>query len=646
MASVTTTFQTALDHHRAGEIEPAVRLYHQVLRIDPRHAEVLHLLGVAALQQNRYEAAAESIRRAIAEDNTNPLYHSNLGTAYRDLGEIDRAIDSFHEAIRLAPDFAGAHYNLGLALASVEHYEEAAGALRNAVRHDPEFADARSSLGSALTACGCHTDAVTCFDRALELDPHAADVHYNRGNALCCLKRFDDAITDYHAAIKRTPGRYEVWNNLGVALKESERFTEALAALRRALILAPKSAETYNNLGAVYQFQGAIRTAADCYRQAIALNPGSCGPHINLGNVAGDCGHSDEALGHYNQALQIDPESAEANYNRALELLRMGRFADGWSVYHWRWQRKVLRRTFPEPQWDGTDLSTRTILVYAEQGIGDEIMFASCLPEVIERAGQCVIECDPRLVTLLARSFPRASVTARPFNVSAVDGMPQPAESELAPFDVHAALGSLPKFFRKDETAFPQSGGYIVPDAASVQTWRKRFDILGTHPRVGISWRGGAEPDARRKRSTRLDQWQPILLLPGITFVNLQYGDCQEELAAVQSACGVTVHDWPDADPLNDLDNFAAQIAALDLVISIDNSTVHMAAAVGKRVWTLLPFASDWRWMRDREDSPWYPSMRLVRQSTPGHWNDLFSRTCRELRTRFSLHEQDHRQAP
>lgn len=641
MASVTTTFQTALDYHRAGEIEPAVRLYRRVLRIEPRHAEVLHLLGVAALQQNRYQAAVDTIRRAIDQDAANPLYHSNLGVAYRDLGEIDQAIASFQVAIRLAPDFAGAHYNLGLALSCVARHAEAAGALRDAVQRDPEFTDAWISLGSAMSACGHYTEAVDCFNRALELDPDSADVLYNRGNALCSLKRFDEAIADYHAAIEQAPERSEIWNNLGTALKESGRFAEALAALRRALILAPKSAETYNNLGAVYQFQNALCTAADCYRQAIALEPGAGSVHTNLGNLAGDRGHSNEAIAHYDRALQIDPDSAEANYNRALELLRMGRFADGWSAYHWRWKRKVLRRTFPGPEWDGSDLSACKVFVYAEQGIGDEIMFASCLPDVISHAAQCLIECDRRLVTLLARSFPAASVTARPLQIREADGVRQRTNSRSPRFDVHVAIGSLPKFFRMNEASFPRTTRYLVPDAKAVQAWRARFETHGDRPRIGISWRGGAEPDARRRRSTRLEQWRQILTLPGFTFVNLQYGDCREELAAAKSMFGVTVHDWPDADPLIDLDNFAARIAALDLVISVDNSTVHMAGAVGTTVWTLLPFASDWRWMRDREDSPWYPSMRLIRPQTPDDWDDVFVRVCQELGVRFPCNKHD-----
>ena len=631
MASTTTLFEQAFDHHRAGEIEPAVKLYREVLRIDPRHADGLHLLGVAALQQKQYPSAVESIRRAIAEKADRPLYYSNLGAAYREMGNLDEAIRSFHEAIRLSPGLAGAHYNLGLALACIGQHEEAVAALREAVRHDSQFTDAWSSLGSALAACGRHTDAIDCFDRALEIDPAAADVTYNRANALCALGRFDEAIADYRAAIERTPGRFELWNNLGTALKESGRFADALAALRRSLILAPTSAETYNNLGAVYQFQGAGPIAADCYRQAIALDPGLCAAHTNLGNVAADRGQAKTAIAHYEQVLEIDPTSAEANYNRSLELIRSGRWTEGWNSYHWRWKRNVLRRKIPGPEWNGEDLSTRTILVYAEQGIGDEIMFASCLPEVIERSRACLIECDPRLVGLLGRSFPRATVVARPLPIDDAGGSPR--------FDVHAAMGSLPKFFRTDEAEFPCRGGYLSVDVDAVEQWRTRFDELGESLRIGLSWRGGAEPDARRKRSTRLEQWQPILSLPGITFVNLQYGDCRDDLAGVKSALGVTVHDWPDADPLTDLDNFADQIAALDLVISVDNSTVHMAGALGTPAWTLLPVASDWRWMLDREDSPWYPSMRLFRQSTPGNWDNVFARLVRELCTRFSPRE-------
>ncbi|MCH8328470.1 MAG: hypothetical protein IID15_08130 [Candidatus Marinimicrobia bacterium] len=244
------------------------------------------------------------------------------------------------------------------------------------------------------------------------------------------------------------------------------------------------------------------------------------------------------------------------------------------------------------------------------------------LGDVVARARHCIIECKGRLLGLFERSFPQATVVAKPID---------PSSSLLEAVDVQSPVGSLPGHLRNSWNDFPRRPGYMTVDASRQSSWKERFDSLGPGPVIGISWRGGTKPKFRRLRSISLDQWQPLLSVPGVNFVNLQYGDCAEALDAVRQTLGVRIHDWADADPLGDLDLWAAQVAALDLVISVDNSTVHMAGALGMPVWTLLPTAANWRWMHDREDSPWYPSMRLFRQTRTGIWTDTIERVAQAL---------------
>jgi hypothetical protein len=300
-----------------------------------------------------------------------------------------------------------------------------------------------------------------------------------------------------------------------------------------------------------------------------------------------------------------------------------GDFAAGWDAYEWRFRCDMQERALPWPVWNGGSLTDKSLLIHAEQGVGDEILFASCVPDVAKAAQQCVFECDRRLAPLFARSFHEVVV------------VPRREDFQLTPDDVpvrvdeRISAGSLPRFFRRAESDFPARSGYLSADAAATKTWRARLQNAGPGLKVGFSWRGGKSANLRARRSTELAQWAPIFSTPGVRFVNLQYDD-DGEAARAQ---GAAVHDFSDLDRRNELDRLAALISALDLVISVDNSTVHLAGALGVPTWVLLPFVADWRWMLDREDSPWYSSVRLFRKRRDEGWEDLLSRVA------FALHE-------
>jgi hypothetical protein len=349
----------------------------------------------------------------------------------------------------------------------------------------------------------------------------------------------------------------------------------------------------------------------------VSLRPGYVDAHVNLGAVYEDAGQLRDAVRAYERAIAIDGQSAAAHFNRSLAWLRSGELARGWQEYEWRWKHNGRPRCFVQPEWSGAATSD-AVLVYSEQGIGDEILFASCLPDVIERVGMCVLECDARLMRLFTRSFPSARVVARS---GAGAAAPIPTSVQ---FDAQIAIGSLPKLLRQTPAEFPQQA-YLQPDAQKVAEWKSRYAALGGKLTIGISWRGGKDPSARRARSTSLSDWRPIFEIPGVMFVNLQYGDCRNDLEELRNS-GITLHDWNFANPLGDLDEFAARVAALDLVISVDNSTVHLAGAMGVPVRALLPFAADWRWMLEPETTCWYPSVRLYRRGRDENWKHVFSR--------------------
>jgi tetratricopeptide (TPR) repeat protein len=549
-----------LEQHRQGRLDGAARLYEQALEDNPSEADALHLLGVIAHQRGDHAAAVERIRRAIAIDAPHAHYHSNLGVAYRSLGRTAEAVTALRRAVALDPASPGVRLNLGNALKDASEFSEAAAEFRRVLEQDPRLADAWSSLGDAL--------------RGLESLGGLAD------------------------------------------------YAEARRCHDRALELAPRSAEAHYGLGLTLRDDGQLSRSVECFLRAACLRPDFFDAHVNLANAYEDLALFPEALAAFDRTLRIKRDAPPIRFNRALALLRQGDLARGWQEYEWRWRHNGKPRIFSEPEWDAATDPTRTVLVYSEQGIGDEVMFASCFGEVIARSGRCLIECEPRLMRLFARSFPQATIFPR-------TGTIDPRAAGVPHWDVQIAAGSLPRVLRPRFDSFPVHAGYLVPDPQKVREWRERFERLGCGLTVGFAWRGGKDPATRRRRSTRLAQWAPLFRIPGVAFVNLQYGDCASELDQARRELGVNLYDWPDADPLGDLDGPAAQIAALDLVISVDNAAVHLAGALNVPVWTLLPFAGDWRWFTDRGDSPWYPCMRHFRQQSPQgsheqRWDSVF----------------------
>jgi tetratricopeptide (TPR) repeat protein/polysaccharide pyruvyl transferase WcaK-like protein len=695
--AVRERLETARAFLRAGEPARAEPLLREVLARDPRHPEALHALARIALESGRdaeavplLEAAiarvpdaatlhadlavalqnlglnprAESAaRRALALEPRQLSALNTLGNALRALGRAEEALGPLREAARLGPDVALVHLNLasallqagrpdealaaceraaalgerspeiqrraGALLRSLQRPSDAGRALLRALELDPGDADAHNALGNLFVDAGEPEAAEASYRRALAARPESVEALYNLGTLLAARGRHDEAIPALQSAARLAPDFTDAHVRLGQACCDLGRFEEAGAHFRRALELDSAQADAHNGLGNALRAQGRGTAAAAEYARAIELRPEFAEAHCNLATVALDEGAPERAVTHARRALAIRPDLADARWNLAQAHLTLGRLTEGWREYEWRqWRTGAAELAYPWPLWDGEPFAGGTLFVTAEQGVGDEIMFASCLPEAIAAADRVVVECDARLTALFERSFPPATFVAR---LASADAYPErlPAPS------VRIASGSLPGLFRPDLASFPGRDACLVVDPERVAIWGARFASLGPGLRVGISWRGGKEALVRRARSIALPRWRALARGLEVQWINLQYGDCAAELAEARAA-GLEVHHWDDADPLRDLDGFAAQIAALDLVISVDNSTVHMAGALGQPAWVLLPSTADWRWMLEREDSPWYPSLRLFRQRRPGEWDEVFARVRAALEQRLA----------
>ncbi|MFQ5732468.1 MAG: tetratricopeptide repeat protein [Planctomycetaceae bacterium] len=461
--------------------------------------------------------------------------------------------------------------------------------------------------------------AEECCRRVLRIDARHSGALHLLGVVAREREDREQAVGLMRRAVAAAPESVESRLLLANWQADGGDFEAAIAEYRRILDADPRCTAAWFNLGRTLQDVERYRESTDCYLQALDLEPGFRDAALNLGIVLRYIGRLDEAAAVFTRLVDGNCDDAEAHLQRALTRVSAGDFVRGWEEYGWRWKAEATPRPFDRPLWDGSPLGEGTLLLFAEQGIGDEIQFASCVPDVATRVERCLLECEPRLVPLFRRSFPGVDVVSAP--VSGCD------------FDVQLPIGDLPRLFRRSVDDFPGRRSWLRAEEAQVGRWKRRFADCGARMTIGVSWRGGKKPDVQRSRSTQLAQWSAVLQSSNATVVNLQYGDVAAELESLRTATGLRVRNWPDADPMKDLDDLAAQISAVDLVISVDNSTVHVAGALGRPVWTLLPFASDYRWMRGTDCSPWYPSMRLFRQPAAGDWDAVFREVAIALRS-------------
>ena len=444
-------------------------------------------------------------------------------------------------------------------------------------------------MGTVFIDQGRIDDAIETYQQAIRIQPDHGEAYYNLGNAFHSQTRLEEAVQSYHQAIQIQPNRLEAYNNLGVALIDQGKLEESIQAYQKTLEIQPNCADAYSNLGIALKEQGRLKESIRAYQKAIYIQAGSAAAHNNLGQI----------------------------------LLLLGDFHEGWREYEWRLKCDDInseKRTFPQPSWDGTNLDDKTILIWAEQGIGDEIMFTSILPNLSQMTEKIISECDQRLTPLFQRSFPQIQFFSR-----AYPPHPRLLDKNI---DYQMPIGGLGQWFRTNEKSFLSGqDSYLHACPKKVLQMKRKYQQLADGKLlVGISWKStGINQRRASLKSTVLKDWTSILSEKNCFFMSLQYGDVKAEINTFINQTEIPIYQDKEIDSFQSLDDFAAQVAALDLVISIDNTTVHMAGALGEKVWTLLPYIPDWRWMLEREDTPWYPSMRLFRQSETEDWSRVFA---------------------
>lgn len=564
-------------------------------------------------------AAMQTFKPAAAENYDLYLLR---GSAAED---VETAAVHLACAIAMAPDRFDAYRVLAEKWQGSGDFAAAERVLEDALVNVASLVEPQFQLGLLYANKGDQVAARAAFETVLAIEPGCVPALLKLGGLEFAAKRYPEAEAFCRRALASDNVTHEVWHSLGAAVQKQQRFEESAEYYCKALELRPDLSSAWSNLGNALIALGDISAAQDAVARALALHPNDVLAQTNMGLLLADTGQPGAAVQMYQQALLSNPHDVNIHFNLAVAYFLQGDFQQGWEEYETRWRKDLaMPRPYAFPVWDGVTLPVGELLIYGEQGLGDELMFASCIPDVLAKnKRRVVIECDPRLEKLFARSFPQAMVHGRKTLID---------RSWLSDFaiETQCAIGSLPRLFRQSAQAFPDHSGYLRADSVRVEYWRKRLDALGPGLKVGLSWRGGSATTRRNLRSVDLAMLAPILAVPNVHFVNLQYGDCENELAEVAEKLQCKIHNFSEA--IADYDETAALVCALDLVISVQTSVVHLAGALGQQAWVMLPFSPEWRYLRAGDRMLWYPSVRLFRQQRPKDWAGVIDEVASQLR--------------
>ncbi|MCL4798424.1 MAG: tetratricopeptide repeat protein [Burkholderiales bacterium] len=591
-----------------------------------RPSETDRLLDAAAAARGRgdLDRAAELARHVMRAAPERPAAGYLLAEICLERGDNAGAEALMREMLQARPDDAHAHELLGQALRRRGAALEASHALCRAIEINPASLPARSELAGALAELGRPQEAIDVLRWVLKRDPDHAAAHLNSGIALQELGRLDEAATHFARAAALEAERAEPLNRLAMCLRGLDRHADALRELDRAMALAPGDATTLTHRAIVLRELGMAAEARDAVAALVAQRPAEVAARSALAAALADLGDTSGARAEYDAALALAPGSGDARLGRALLRLALGDFAGGWEDYEGRFDSgESPRRGFPQPELGAEPAAGKTVLVYAEQGLGDEIMFASCLPDLIAEARAVVVECDPRLESLFRRAFPTAAVCGAPrtWDHAWLAG--------AGAIDVQIAAGSLPRRYRRGAADFPARRSYLAADPARVHEYRSRLATLGSGRKIGIAWRGGLMRTRQRTRSLSPEDLAPLVGRTDLAFVSLQHRATGEELARLQAVAGKPVAHWPEA--ASHPEETAALIGALDAVVTVCSSVVHLGGALGARVIALVPAAPEWRYLRAGDRMPWYPSVELLRQTAGGDWTALVRAAARRI---------------
>lgn len=681
-ASFSSLFKLAIQHHEAGRWQEAEIGYAHLQTIVPDNFELLHRRGVLNAQLGRFDTALELLKQAVLLNPQDSFACSNLGNVYKSIGDQSAALTCYQKAVELAPENASVWSNLGICLHELGEQAEAETCLIKSLELDPNQADAWSNLGNVYCEYKKDEEANQCYQNALIVNEghvnalinlalnlkkqnefQQAEIYLNRLLAIqadhevalfllaeifMATDRVEQAqallekarniapnkinacirLAKHHwdrgqlaeseqyirQALQLAPENVDALSNLGALLKEQGKLKESEASLRKALSINPLHVDALSNLANTLTDNYVLDEAQQLFEQAIRLNPEHANSWANLGCVHLQIGELQQAETCFRKSIEFDPELADAHASLGMVLLLKGNFYEGWSEYEWRWKKWELinkQRHFQQPVWQGEDLNDKSLYIYTEQGYGDLMQFIRYVIPLSEQAGKLYLEVSAKLRRLIADFEKYVEFVTE-------DNVPDT-------FDYQTSLLSLPYQFKTELESIPNHTPYLAAEKERVEFWQKEL-ISGSRLKVGLAWKGNSKNKMDHLRSISLEYFQPLFELDGVQFISLQKGDGEEQISEFgfdDQLDSFTAEMDNGADAFVDT---AAVIENLDAVITCDTAIAHLAGAMGKPVYLLLTYLPDFRWLLNREDSPWYPSIRLVRQEQPGDWQGVITK--------------------
>lgn len=593
--------------HKLNRTEEAIKSLDRAILLKPHYSDALHNRGVILQGLGQFCDAIKDYDRVISISPNNAMAFNNRGVVLGELRQFEEALLVFNHALALKPDYAEAHFNRGRILKELNRLEDALASYDRALSACPKNADALYNRGNVFRELKQFEQALDSYDRLLELEPEKLEAINNRGTILGELKRYDEALSNFDHVLSARPDDTNALLNRGNIFHELKRYDNALVSYDRAITVCPEHADALYNRGNVLHELKRFNEALESYDRALCLRANFSNALHNRGTTLKELKHFDEALASYACALSLQPDEVEVHWSEALLRLLRGDYRRGWEKYEWRWKRESMaleRRNFEQPLWLGNeDISDKTVLLHSEQGFGDTIQFCRYVPVIAARCAHVILEVPKPLVALMGSLDGRIQIVAK--------GNPLPD------FDYHCPLLSLPLACGTVLKTIPARSPYLNPPPQSLQKWKTRLGPR-RRPTIGLAWSGNETHKNDHNRSCGLGSFLPLLDLDA-TFVSVQKDVRSNDLAILNERHDICHY----GQDLEDFCDTAALISHLDLVISVDTSIAHLAGALGKPVWVLLTYIPDWRWLLDRNDSPWYPTARLFRQDETRTWDKV-----------------------
>lgn len=606
----------------SGKIDEAIDAFKKAIYINPSYADAYFNLGNTLKDQNKPNSALEAYQKTLSLDPNYIKAYNMMGNTLQDLGKFDDAIDAYQNALLLNSKNADAYSNMGNALQSKGSLVDAIDAFKKAIVLNPNNWHTYINMGNALQEQGMYNQAIKNYNASLSINPNCADTYFNMGVCLQKARYLEKAIKVYRKALSLQPHYPEIYINMGNALLDLGNPDKAIEAYENAISFRPEYPEAYSNKGKALNDLGQQEAAIEAFNKAICLNPNYADAYCNKGVTLQQQGKLNEAINLFEKSISLKPNYPDPHQNLSFALLNSGKIREGLNEYEWRKKNtKFLtsERQFPQPYWDGKkELKGKKILLWSEQGIGDTLNWSSSLPYIRLIAEKCILECQEKLVPLLKRSFP--DIEIRPVKSD--------SDKLRNDFDYHLPMGSIYKHFIDYILKSPKPKSYLVPDPDRVNFWKQKLFDIGKGPYVGISWKSSVVSPYRLKHYPPLVEWYPILTIPDITFVNLQYSDFKNDLNKIEDDFGVKVHNFSEIDLYKEIDDVAALCKALDMVVSTKVTPAILSSGVGTPTKIANLRQSDWN---NILFNPVSSAVDIFERNIWEPWDDVFHSIAEEI---------------